>query len=56
MYKNWLSQVFHILEGRHGVIEVNDYDKVDFRAIFNSGAINTEEAANIADVINDWSK
>lgn len=56
MYKNWLSQVFHILEGRHGEIEVKDYEKVDFQGIFNTGAINAEEAANIADVIKDWSK
>jgi hypothetical protein len=54
MFQNWLERVFYILENRHGEIDRAEYDMVDFRSMYDAGAICTDEAANIADVIKDW--
>ena len=56
MFQNWLDRVFYILENRHGVISPADYDMVDFKAMYDTGSICTDEAANIADIIKDWTK
>ena len=54
MYKNWIERVFYILENRHVKIDRAEYDIVDFRAMYDAGVICTEEAANVADIIRDW--
>jgi len=54
MFKNWLERVFYILENRHEGIDRAEYDQVDFRAMYDAGAICTDEAANIAEIIKDW--
>ena len=54
MFQNWLERVFYILENRHGAIDQADYAQIDFRAMYDAGTICTDEAANIADVVKDW--
>jgi hypothetical protein len=56
MFNNWLSEVINNLDKERGMTMLSDYAQVDFKGMYDTGAISPTDAAKTAIIIDDWTR